>query len=76
MSKDLTVVTGLWNINRPGRDFNHYIENFNKLLDIDINLFVYVPASLEHLVWAKRKKENTFVKVYELAAVKNLYSPF
>ena len=54
MSKDLTVVTGLWNINRPGRDFNHYIENFNKLLDIDVNLFVYVPASLEHLVWAKR----------------------
>ena len=76
MNKELTVVTGLWNINRPGRDFNHYIEHFNKFLDIDANLFVYVPIELEHLVWAKRKKENTFVKVYSLEDVKKLYSPF
>lgn len=76
MNKELTVVTGLWNIGRPGRDFNHYIENFNKFLDIDANLFIFVPSDLEHLVWAKRKKENTFVKVYELEDVKKLYSPF
>ena len=48
---DLTVVTGLWNINRVGRPFDHYIENLNKLLDIDANLFLYLPKDLEHLVW-------------------------
>jgi len=44
ISKDLTVVTGLWNINRTGRSFDHYIEHFNKLLDIDANLFIYLPT--------------------------------
>ena len=29
---DLTVVTGLWNINRPGRDFSQYLEQFEKML--------------------------------------------
>jgi hypothetical protein len=73
---DLTVVTGLWNIGRPGRDFSHYIENFNKFLDIDVNMFIYIPKEYEYLVWQKRSKENTFVKVYELEDVKNLYAPF
>jgi hypothetical protein len=76
MNKDLTIVTGLWNINRPGRSFDHYIQHFNHFLDIDANLFIYIPQEYEHLVWAKRSKENTFVKVYELDDVKNLYSPF
>jgi len=73
---DLTVVTGLWNINRVGRSFDHYIENLNKLLDIDANLFLYLPKELEHLVWAKRTSKNTYVKVYELDDVKRMYSPF
>jgi hypothetical protein len=76
MSSKLTVVTGLWNISRPGRDFDHYIHHFNNFLDIDANLFIYIPSHYEHLVWAKRSKSNTFVKVYELDDVKRLYSPF
>lgn len=73
---DLTVVTGLWNINRVGRPFDHYIENLNKLLDIDANLFLYLPKELEPLVWKKRTKKNTFVKIYELNDVQNMYKPF
>ncbi len=73
---DLTIVTGLWNIARPGRDFDHYINHFNNFLDINANLFIYIPQEYEHLVWAKRSKTNTFVKIYELDDVKNLYSPF
>ena len=73
---DLTVVTGLWNINRVGRPFDHYIENLNKLLDIDANLFLYLPKELEPLVWKKRTKKNTFVKIYELSDVQNMYKPF
>jgi FkbM family methyltransferase len=75
-NKGLTVVTGLWNINRPGRDFNHYIEHFKKFLDIPVNMFIYIPKEYEYLVWEKRSKENTFVKVYELEDIKNMYNPF
>jgi hypothetical protein len=76
MTNDLTIVTGLWNINRIGRPFDHYIENLNKLLDIDANLFLYLPKELEPLVWKKRTKKNTFVKIYELSDVQNMYKPF
>ena len=40
---DLTIVTGLWNINRQGRPFEHYIEHFKKFLDMPYNLFIYIP---------------------------------
>ena len=74
--KNLTIVTGLWNINRVGRDFNHYIEAFKRFLDIPQNLFIYIPKEYEYLVWEKRSKENTFVKIYELDDIKNMYQPF
>jgi hypothetical protein len=75
-NKELTVVTGLWNIGRPGRDFSHYIEHFNNFLDIPVNMFIYIPAEYEYLVWEKRSKQNTYVKIMELEDVKNLYRPF
>jgi len=73
---ELTIVTGLWNIGRPGRNFDHYIQHFNNVLDIDVNLFIYIPKEYEHLVWAKRKKHNTYVKIFELDDLKNnIYKP-
>ena len=76
-NKELTIVTGLWDINRVGRSFDHYIENFNKFLDIPINMFIYVPKDLEHLVWEKRDRSNTHVRVFELEEIKNnFYQPF
>lgn len=75
-NRNLTVVTGLWNIGRPGRDFNHYIECFNKFLEIPINMFIYIPEEYEYLVWKKRTKENTFVKIASLDYIKTLYNPF
>jgi FkbM family methyltransferase len=75
-NNNLTVVTGLWNLGRSDRDFSHYIENFKKFLDIPINMFIYVPANLEHIVWEKRSRKNTFVRLYELEDVKNIYKPF
>jgi hypothetical protein len=76
LNKDLTVVTGLWNIGRPGRDFSHYIAHFKNFLEIPVNMFIYIPAEYEYLVWEKRSRENTFVKIYELNDVKNMYDPF
>jgi hypothetical protein len=75
MDKNLTIVTGLWNIGRNGRSFDHYIEHFNNFLDIPQNLFIFIPKEYEHLVWAKRSTENTYVKVYELEDIKNMYAP-
>jgi hypothetical protein len=76
MNNNLTIVTGLWNIGRDGRPFTHYLQHFNHFLDIDANLFLYIPKELEEIVWAKRSKENTYVKVYELEDIKNIYRPF
>jgi len=76
LNKELTVVTGLWNINRPGRDFSHYIEHFEKFLQIPVNMFIYIPQEYEYLVWKHRDRENTYVKIYELDDVKRLYEPF
>jgi hypothetical protein len=75
-NKDLTIVTGLWNIGRSGRDFSHYIENFKKFLEIPINMFIYIPKEYEYLIWEKRTKNNTYVKLYELEDIKQIYSPF
>ena len=77
--KDLTIVTGLWNINRTGRDFSEYIENFKKFLNIPANMFIYLPKELEYLVWENRQrnKTNTHVRIFELSDIKNnLYAPF
>lgn len=79
MAEDLTVVTGLWNINRTGRDFNHYIENFKKFLDIPVKMFIYLPRDLEYLVWENQTRTilNTHVRIFELSDIKNnFYSPF
>jgi len=73
---NLTVVTGLWNINRPGRSFEHYIENFKKFLEMPVNMFIYVPKELESMVWERRSKENTYVRIFELEDIKRLYDPF
>lgn len=74
---NLTVVTGLWNIGRDERHFeDHYLHNLKLLLEAPCNLFIYIEAKYEHIIWEKRGRENTFVKIYELEDVKQLYSPF
>jgi len=77
VTENLTVVTGLWNINRTGRDFSHYIEHFKKFLEMPVNMFIYVPRDLEYLVWERRNKSNTCVRLLELDDIKsNYYKPF
>jgi hypothetical protein len=71
-----TIVTGLWNIGRNGRSFEHYMEHLENFLKIPQNLFIYVPEHLESFVRERRLSANTYVKVYELEDVKRLYLPF
>jgi len=68
---DLTIVTGLWNFDRVGRSWDQYLEHFDKFLKIPCNLFLWVPKDLESFVWARRSKDNTFIRFYELENIQN-----
>jgi hypothetical protein len=73
---DLTLVTGLWNIAKPGRSFDHYLECFEKLLEIDENMFIFAPKEIEAFIWERRKPHNTKVHLFELSDLKNFYGTF
>lgn len=65
MNSNLTVVTGIWNLQRDQagegfkRPFEHYINNFKKLLKTDANMVIYISKEHEDFVWEHRQKENT-----------------
>jgi hypothetical protein len=75
-SNSLTIVSGLWNINKPGRSFDHYLECFDKFLKIPQNMFLFVPKELESFVWERRSPKNTRVKIFELEDIKTMYGSF
>ena len=62
---EITIVTGLWNINRDelsegwGRSFEHYLNKFDQLLKIENNLIIFGEKELEHFVWERRSPDNT-----------------
>jgi len=74
--KDLTIVSGLWNIGKPNRGFDHYLMCFEKFLEIDQNMFLFIPKELENFVWERRNSYNTEIKIFELEDLKNMFSPF
>jgi hypothetical protein len=64
MSK-ITLVTGIWDIGRGNlsegwsRPFSHYLEKFDKLLDINENLIIFGDEELRDFVFKKRDRSNT-----------------
>ena len=72
----LTIVSGLWNIGKANRPFDHYLMCFEKFLEIDQNMFLFIPKELESFVWERRSRYNTEVKIFELEDLKNMFSPF
>lgn len=64
MSK-ITLVTGLWNIKRDelsegwSRSFQHYLDKFEQLLQVDNHMIIFGDSELESFVYERRKKENT-----------------
>lgn len=70
--KNLTVVTGIWDLRRDQagegfkRPFKHYIDNFIKLLQTDVNMAIYIEKQYEHIVWENRRPENTRVFIKEV----------
>lgn len=61
----LTLVTGLWDIKRDGlsdgwnRSYNHYLDKFKQLLDIDNNLIIFGDNHLKEFVFNHRNERNT-----------------
>ena len=64
-SSNVTLVTGLWNINRDGlsegwsRTFSHYLQKFEQLLQVKNNLIIFGDSELEKFVWERRSRLNT-----------------
>jgi hypothetical protein len=67
--KNVTIVTGIWNLKRDQagdgfkRPFQHYIDNFIKLLKTDANMVIFIEKEQEDLVWQYRDKKNTAVVI-------------
>lgn len=71
MSK-ITLVTGLWDLGRDNltefkRSFDHYLQRFDELLGLEIDLIVFVPKELErHVTITRGHNKKTTVIVKEL----------
>jgi hypothetical protein len=72
-----TIVTGIWDIKREtlsegwNRNFDHYLNNLEKLLKTDDNMIIYIEGKYSEWVWERRTKENTMVIIRELDWFKN-----
>jgi hypothetical protein len=62
---NITIVTGLWDINRGGlsegwgRSFEHYLNKLEQLLQIENNLIIFGEKELESFIWERRSSKNT-----------------
>ena len=65
MNRDITLVTGLWNIKRDelgegwSRSFQHYLDKFEQLLQVENPMIIFGDSELESFVFKHRNRENT-----------------
>jgi hypothetical protein len=61
----ITLVTGLWNIKRDeltegwSRSFQHYLDKFEQLLQVENPMIIFGDSDLESFVFERRSHENT-----------------
>jgi hypothetical protein len=61
----ITLVTGLWNIKRDelgegwSRSFQHYLDKFEQLLEVDNPMIIFGDSELESFVFERRNRDNT-----------------
>jgi hypothetical protein len=79
-SKNITLVTGLWDIGREklsegwSRSYQHYLDKLEQLLETDVNFVIFGDSELEQFVYQRRQKENTiFIKRSKDWFLKNDY---
>jgi hypothetical protein len=81
MNRNITIVTGLWDLGRgeldgwSKRDFQVYKNRFFELLEADVNMAIWIPKSLEEDVWKIRSRDNTRVYIKEVEDFKTWF-PF
>jgi hypothetical protein len=65
MNKNITIVTGLWDLNRESldgwaqRNFNDYKARFFEMLEADVQMCIWIPKFLEQEVLDRRKDKPT-----------------
>lgn len=70
--KKVTIVTGIWDIKRDSlsegwnRDFNHYLNNLEKLLRTDNDMIIFIEEKYKSFVEERRDLRNTLIVVREL----------
>lgn len=68
----VTIVTGIWDIKREtltegwNRDFNHYLNNLEKLLRTDNDMIIFIEEKYKSFVEERRDLRNTLIVVREL----------
>ena len=73
----ITLVTGLWDIGRGNlsegwsRSFDHYLNKFEQLLQIDCNMIIFGDKELQDFVSSKRNNSNTQFILRDLDWFKN-----
>ena len=81
MNKDITIVTGLWDMGRDKltgafpRTLDHYLRHFHELLKIDMPMHLFLPASLKDEALSFRDGKPTTVTIKELDEFKTWF-PF
>lgn len=73
----ITLVTGLWDIGRGdlkegwSRSFQHYLDKFQQLLQVDVNMIIFGDEELEEFVFHIRNQNNTQFIRRDLSWFKN-----
>jgi hypothetical protein len=73
----ITLVTGLWDIGRGNlkegwsRSFQHYLDKFQQLLQVDVNMVIFGDEELEEFVFHIRNQNNTQFIRRDLSWFKN-----
>ena len=60
-----TLVTGLFDLNRQNRSYDHYIESFRKLISFtkNIPMIIYIEEKDRHIVESCRETHNTIIRI-------------
>lgn len=77
---NITIVTGIWNLNRDQagdgfkRNFDFYIDNFRKLLKVEVPMVIYIEHQYQGLVKAERNgmESITDIRIKEVDDFKQL----
>ena len=73
----VTIVTGIWDIKREeltegwSRNFQHYLNNLEKLLKTQDNMIIYIEEKYYNFVKQRRNDRNTLIIIRELDWFKN-----